>query len=393
MDGKKRGEHMGTANRVAVKKDIYKWAIEESQRDFEEIKDNFPRIEDWISGEAEPTFRQLENLAKFLRVALGYMFLDNPPETSVIESEFRTMDNKIPNISKNLQDTLFNMGRKQTWISEYRQDNGWDKVIPEEFENLNLKNKELFTEKAKEFIELDEYWYKEFKDTREAYNYLRSKLEAKGILVMQNGIVVTNTHRSLDIDEFRGFMLYDSVAPLIFINSKDSHAGKIFTLIHEYIHILIEEEGIFIEEDLQSKNAHEREINKVTAEFLMPKAHLLKEWSEDEQVIIQIEKFSKMFHVSKWALAIRLKELNLVTQAIVNEVKTIMQEDLENRSETAPSGGNYYTTYKSRYSESFVNTVIEGAESGDISYTYAFNLLDAKGKTYDRLKEEMTSYE
>lgn len=133
MEGKKRGEHMATANRVAVKKDVYRWAIQESQKDFEEIKDKFPTIEQWILGEAEPTFRQLESLAKFLRVALGYMFLDNPPETSVIESEFRTIDNKIPNISKNLQDTLFNMGRKQTWISEYRLDNDWDKVIPEEF--------------------------------------------------------------------------------------------------------------------------------------------------------------------------------------------------------------------------------------------------------------------
>lgn len=384
---------MATANRVAVKKAIYKWAIQESQRDFEEIKDKFPGIEEWIYGETKPTFRQLESLAKFLRVALGYMFLDNPPETSVIESEFRTIDNKIPNISKNLQDTLFNMGRKQTWISEYRQDNGWDKVIPVEFKNWDLKNKELFSEKAKEFIELDEYWYREVRETREAYNYLRSKLEAKGILVMQNGIVAANTHRSLDINEFRGFMLHDSFAPLIFINSKDSQAGKIFTLIHEYIHILIEEEGIFIEEDLQSKNVHERAINEVTAEFLMPKAHILKEWSELEQTIVQIEKFSKMYHVSKLALTIRLKELNLVTQATINEVKTIMQEELESRSEAAPSGGNYYTTYKSRYSESFVNTVIEGAESGDISYTYAFNLLDAKAKTYDRLKEELISYE
>lgn len=106
---------------------------------------------------------------------------------------------------------------------------------------------------------------------------MRRKLEEKGILVMQSGIVSTNTHRPLNLNEFRGFMLCDNVAPLIFINSKDSQAGKIFTLIHEYIHILIEEEGVFIEEDLQSKNAHERAINKVTAEFLMPKAHLLKE--------------------------------------------------------------------------------------------------------------------
>ncbi len=44
---------------------------------------------------------------------------------------------------------------------------------------------------------------------------------------MQNGGVVgSNTRRKLDIEEFRGFMLYDEYAPLIFINANDSISGK-----------------------------------------------------------------------------------------------------------------------------------------------------------------------
>ena len=69
---------MDAVSRVKVNKEIYIWAIEESQRDFEETKSRFKKIEDWISQEDYPTFRQLENLANFLRVPFGYMFLEKP---------------------------------------------------------------------------------------------------------------------------------------------------------------------------------------------------------------------------------------------------------------------------------------------------------------------------
>jgi Zn-dependent peptidase ImmA (M78 family) len=209
---------------------------------------------------------------------------------------------------------------------------------------------------------------------------------------MQNGIVASNTHRKLDINEFRGFMLYDSLAPLIFVNANDSQAGKIFTLIHEYIHILFEKEDVFVSEDLSSVNTTEKSVNEITAEFLMPKAHVLSHWNQNEENLAEIEKLSKEFHVSKLALAIRLKDLSLAKQSLIDEVSAIMVEDLKNKK-TAASGGDHYANHKSRYSESFIKTVIQGAEAGDISYTYAFKLLDAKASTYDYFKEDVVGYE
>lgn len=159
---------------------------------------------------------------------------------------------------------------------------------------------------------------------------------------MQNGIVGGNTHRKLEIKEFRGFMLYDEFAPLIFINTNDSQAGKIFTLIHEYIHMLFEKDDIFIDKDLKIDNDLDLEyrINKITAEFLMPKSHIRSEWNSNENSLSQIENLSILFNVSKIALAIRLETLGMINRSLINKVKEITNEDLRNKKNQS-SGGNY----------------------------------------------------
>ena len=57
---------MARGNRVEIKRTIYIWAIKESQRDFDEIQRKFKKIRTWISGEDQPTYKQVEELAKFL---------------------------------------------------------------------------------------------------------------------------------------------------------------------------------------------------------------------------------------------------------------------------------------------------------------------------------------
>jgi Zn-dependent peptidase ImmA (M78 family) len=78
-------------------------------------------------------------------------------------------------------------------------------------------------------------------------------IEKLGILVVFSGIVDGNTSRSLDLNEFRGFALYDKKAPLIFVNSKDSYKAQNFTLIHELGHILLKQSGL-TDLSLTSKN-------------------------------------------------------------------------------------------------------------------------------------------
>lgn len=382
---------MATTTKVEIKRDIYFWAFRESQRDFESIRDRFKKLDAWLSGDTHPTFRQVQKLANFLKVPLGYMFLDKPPKGNLIESEFRTIGNKVPETSKDLQDTLFSIGRKKDWLSEYRKKKGWGKIISSGLDGFDRNDINQVSQIAKDFIGLDDYWYKLCRDHAFAFNYLREKLESKGIIVMQNGVVGSNNHRKLNVREFRGFLLYDDVAPFIFINNRDSVTGKIFTLIHEYLHFMLQKDDVFIDSDLTMASNDEAIVNKTTAEFLIPSTHVKENWDNSKPEIEQIEKLGRLFHASRLAVAIKLKEMHKIGQHIVNEIK--QQTEAEQEVEKpGPGGGRFYPTNKSRFGESFMGAVIQGAEAGDISYTYAFKLLGGSSKMYDYYKEEFMSY-
>ncbi len=55
--------------------------------------------------------------------------------------------------------------------------------------------------------------------------------------------------------------------------------------------------------------------------------------------------------------------------------------------------GRFYRTFNTRISPVFTEAVIRSADVGEIGYTYAFKLLGGiKGRTYDRIKEDMMYY-
>ena len=128
---------------------------------------------------------------------------------------------KSPEISKNLQDTILEMDRRRSWMSDYRKEFGWTKLdIIDKFRRKNTGDVTADAVRAKQLLNLEDDWYAKVSDLDHAFRFLKGKLEQAGILVMRNGIVGSNTHRSLDISEFRAFLLYDDLAPLIFVSKR-----------------------------------------------------------------------------------------------------------------------------------------------------------------------------
>src|SRR5699024_11556870 len=80
--------------------------------------------------------------------------------------------------------------------------------------------------------------------------------------VMQNGIALNNTHRPLDLNEFRAFTLVDEYAPLIFINTLDTNNGKTFSLLNEVAHVFLGINSLYNDDFQQT----EKDINATRSE-------------------------------------------------------------------------------------------------------------------------------
>ena len=131
------------------------------------------------------------------------------------------------------------------------------------------------------------------------------------------------------------------------------------------------------------------QISQLTTEFLMPEVEINELWSSSEEPSVQVEHLSRMFKVDRPTMAARLRNLGLIDLDPVE-----LNEDSDTPSEleesnTKPPIPNYYRTYSSRISPAFKKAVIKSAEAGEIEYTYAFKLLGVKGKSYDKVKEDV----
>ena len=117
---------------------------------------------------------------------------------------------------------------KQQWFREYRESEGIEELL---FVG-SFGPTDPVTEVAgniREVIDVD--GARQRASNWEGFmRELTRNAEQSGIMIMRSGVVGNNTHRPLDVEEFRGFSVSDHVAPLIFINGQDFRGAQIFTL-------------------------------------------------------------------------------------------------------------------------------------------------------------------
>ena len=97
-------------------------------------------------------------------------------------------------------------------------------------------------------------------------------------------------------------------------NNNDAISGKIFTIIHELIHIIIGKSGSFDLEKLQACDDDiEQFCNKCAAEFLVPEQDLLRELKNKRNIENQdVEDLAKVFKVSSLVIIRRLLDISAI---------------------------------------------------------------------------------
>lgn len=164
-------------------------------------------------------------------------------------------------------------------MKQYRLHQGYE-VLSYVGSLKNEKDVDAVSAAVRKKLDIDIAWFKQCRDADYAFKFIREKCEAIGILVMMNGVVGANTHRPLSLAEFRAFVLVDPYAPLIFINARDTVNGRLFSLLHEIVHVFVGTDNLFnaADGDEHFSKSTETLCNKVAVEVLMPKGDFLAFW-------------------------------------------------------------------------------------------------------------------
>jgi Zn-dependent peptidase ImmA (M78 family) len=366
---------------VDVKPSILKWAKDRSRKG-ESLNALFPKLEQWLKGDLKPTLRQLETYARATATPLGYFFLNEPPLEDLPVPHYRTLGDDAPaGASPELIDTLHTMQRRQQFIKEFYIENVGVEL---DFVGSNSGNNPIMLANLiKSKLELKDNWAFDFPNWHNALRYLINKCEEHRIIVMVNGVVGNNTHRKLDVEEFRGFVLVDSIAPLIFINGADAKAAQIFTLVHELAHIWVGHSAIVEASPLDTEdNDIEKLCNKAAAEFLCPKSVFIKNW-ETHETHNNFESLAKSFKVSQLVVARRALELNLIdTDTFIGFYRNYNENNI--RAVVNSNGGNFYTTMGAKLGNLFTRIIISEVKAGNVMYRDAYRLTGLKGDTFKK---------
>lgn len=369
--------------RVPVAPSVLSWALDVTAADVQRLRDRF-KIDQWITRDASPTLKQLQDFAKASGIGFGYLLLPQPPAWALPVPDFREgfATPRVP--SANLIAVLSQSQRRQDWYRDYVLSNGGGPL------DLVGAASEMSPTDAAATIrrELDfevASRHGTWADTRKT---LLRAFEAVGGLTVATSMVENNTRRPLDEDEFRGFALVDDVAPLVFVNAHQTLNGQIFTLAHEFAHVWRGASGIGNEdlrEDGQSEI--ERWCNHVASEILVPSVDLAERYPRVSDLPLP-EALDDLAHDFRSGTLVVLRALHRsgvrhfedFTSVYDAEVRRLrrLQEGRES------SGGDHYNNQPFRVGERLSRALIADALEGRTSINEAMRLMSMKSlSTFD----------
>lgn len=359
------------ANKFSVfNSNILSWALKRAGMTVADLGFPTEKVEQWMNGQDYPTIKQTEKLAKKLDVPLPYFCLTRvPEEDGPLLPDFRTKGNHpVEKISIGLRKTIEHAIACQNFLRDYLKETEAHPFPYKERLNLDM------TPETGAKIVLDILGERKTKGKpSELFLDIAKRIEQTGVLIQKNSTVLNSTKHKLETQEFRGFAIFDEYAPLIFINENDATRASLFTLIHEFCHILLSSSGI---SGLETNNRTEIFCDEVAVEYLVPKDVFLKFWKkyatkEPDQAISLL---AKDFGTSEWLILRRARNLRCIPKDFYEKQLNLLLNYVPGNKPRKSGGPNYNVVQKSHFGERLIDAAVIAAYSGMISFTEAMGL-------------------
>jgi Zn-dependent peptidase ImmA (M78 family)/DNA-binding XRE family transcriptional regulator len=231
---------MPQRSEALIEKELLVWARESIGLDVTEAARRIhvkpESLAQWELGTIRPSIPQARKAASVYKRSLAVFYLPGPPREDFQMQDFRTIPeerriHKSPSLHLAIRQVHYKRDTAIQLAEELEDD------IPPFDRQLSLRdNSEEMASRIRESLGVDANRQCQWKDIWQALNSWKEIIEQQNVLVFQvSGVTVT---------EMRGFSVWRKTLPAIALNSKDSPSGRIFTLLHEYIHLLLNTGGL-----------------------------------------------------------------------------------------------------------------------------------------------------
>lgn len=371
---------------------VLKWAREgarlTTKQAAERIGQPVEEIEAWEKGEKYPSMAQARKASETYRRSLAVFYLPEPPTDFDPIKDFRQFpDAESREYSFELALLIRQMQSRQEWMREYLISEGADPLPFVGSASIKDSPSELAATVRRTLGATIEAQCSTV-GTQGALTYWVGLIEGYGVCVCREG--------KIELEEARGIALSDRHAPFIYVNVKDSYAGRQFTLLHELVHIWVNEPGVSNLKDIPKnpRSNHARTevfCNKTAAMVLVPLHEFDAAWqqrNQDQSIDEQIEVISRRFRVSDETIARRLLEGNVIGQPEYERLRLVYSERWRASQDRDKSGGgDYYRNTVSKNGRRFTRTVLGARYSGRITIRDACFALDVKANNLRKLAE------
>ncbi len=217
-----------------------------------------------------------------------------------------------------------------------------------------------------------------FKDASSLLKYLREGIENLNIFVFQY---------NMPVEDARGFTLIDDYPVVITINSGDNYAPRIFTLLHEFGHVLLGESVVDIPNiAAPATNSVEKWCNEFASSFLFPKDIANRVFDENHSSLTEtktLNTLSKRYNISKHMLFYNMFKLGYISKKDYDSnLKRFKPATKKKQKGAVPTERRV----SAELGEKYIELVVQNYENKQIPYSEALEAIpNAKTKTFKKL--------
>ena len=360
---------------------------------------NKDKLSDWEEGKARPTIRQAIKLAAVYHRPLSYFYLrEAPRDFTVAITDFRRTRGSRP---RKRSPALMWEHRRAQLRREIMLD--LEEAGAKAFGYLGSisvdADAEVVAHQIRDWLGVSWATQSSWKDNSTAFAAWREAIENLNVLVFHTDYLGA----TVALDECRGFSISESIYPVIVVNTKDADGGRIFTLLHEFAHLLLNAGGLCdLDPDNRAQSAEQRiEVfcNHVAGAVLVPRevfgAHRIVaahrgavQWGDEE-----IYNLAAEFSVSELVVVRRILVLGQTSQAFYEnkqrDYESAWKEFRDKRRGKKRKGGPpvYIMAYR-RNGGAFTRQVFDSYHDDVLNLLDVSDYLGVKVKHITRLEDE-----